>query len=166
MYSLEELIRKASTKVSNLSNELEAAKTEVHKTNFNDSPDKINTFLQKAGVWSEKLDELLKNSKQQEQLVTDMAEALETNIQGVKDLNQEMEKLRTDINKITAKGSNNGALVTEIANLNERITSLEQGTEKHELVKNLANVANITERLVSLEEDMAKQAAKLKPDTY
>ena len=54
-----------------------------------------------------------------------MAEALETIIQGVKDLNQEMEKLRTDINKITAKGSND-ALVTEIANLNERISSLEQ----------------------------------------
>ena len=56
MYSLEDLVRKASTEVSNLSNELEAVKTEVHKTNFNDSPDKINTFLQKAGVWSEKLE--------------------------------------------------------------------------------------------------------------
>ena len=82
MYSLEDLIRKASTEMSNLSNELKAVKTEVHNTNFNDSPDKINTFLQKAEVWSENLDEIFKNSKQQAQLVTDMAEALEINTQG------------------------------------------------------------------------------------
>ena len=56
MYSLEDLVKKASTEMSNLSNE--AVKTEVHNANFNDSPGKINTFLQKAGVWTEKLYEL------------------------------------------------------------------------------------------------------------
>ena len=121
--------------MSNLSNELEAVKTEVHKTNFNDSPDKINTFLQKAGVWSEKLEELFKHSKQQAQLVTDMAGTLETNADPV----------------------------TEIANLNERITKLEQGTEKQERVNNLAtDMAIFNKRLVSLEKDMGQHAAKLK----
>ena len=112
MYSLEDQIRKASTAVSNLTNELEAIKTEVHKNNFNDSSDKINTFLQKAVIWSEKLEELFKHSKQQAQLVTDMAGTLETNMQ------REMEELRTDVKRIEAveeePGTQSGARIDNL----------------------------------------------------
>ena len=151
IYSLEDQIRKASTAVSNLTNELEAIKTEVHKNNFNDSSDKINTFLQKAVIWSEKLEELFKHSKQQAQLVTDMAGTLETNMQ------REMEELRTNVNKITAKKSNDD-LMTELSNLNKRIEAVEEepGTQSGARIDNLEKLVDdlTTERVGQLERRM------------
>ena len=81
-----------------------------------------------------------------ERLVRDMAGALETNMQGVKDINQEMEKLRTDINKITAKESNDD-LVKKIAKLEARMQVAEQSAH---------NDRNT----------MAQQAARLMADAY
>ena len=66
---MEDLVRKLSTEVADLSNELVAAKTEAHKTNLNDSPDKINTFLENAGARNKKLDELFKDSQDLKNIV-------------------------------------------------------------------------------------------------
>ena len=74
----------------------------------------IKKFLDNAVIWSEKLEELSKHSEQQAQLVTDMVGTLETNMQ------REMEELRTKVNNITAKESNDN-LMTESSNLNKRI---------------------------------------------
>ena len=189
---MEVLVRKLTTEVSDLSDELVAVKNESHQTHLNDSPDKINTFLENAGAWNEKLDELFKDSQLQAQLVKDMAEsypdlknivevnlaeALEKQIQRDKDLNQEMEGLRTDISKITIfeqifsnmelaqqKISNRVTKLvtstnTNLNNITERINKLEQGTKKHEPVRDLAKDIAVGQQLARLE---SSTDAKLK----
>ena len=152
---MEVLVRKLTTEVCDLSDELVAVKNEAHQTHLNDSPDKINKFLENVGAWNEKLDELFKDSQLQAQLVKDMAdsypdlknivevnlaEALETNIQRDKDLNQEMEGLRTDISKNTTFEQNFSNLDQKI---NKRVTKLVTSTN--------INFNNFTERINKLE---------------
>ena len=158
VHSLEVLVRKLTTEVSDLSDELVAVKNEAHQTHLNDSPDKINTFLENAGAWNEKLDELFIDSQLQAQLVKDMAdsypdlknivevnlaEALETNIQRDKDLNQEMEGLRTDISKITIFEQKFSNMELAQQKISDRVTKLVTSTN--------TNLNNITERINKLE---------------
>ena len=72
---MEVLVRKLTSEVSDLSDELVAVKNEAHQTHLNDSPDKINTFLENAGAWNKKLDELFKDSQSHAQLAPDMTDS-------------------------------------------------------------------------------------------
>ena len=145
--------------------------------------EKINTFLENAGAWNKKLVELFKDSQSHAQLIKDMAdsykdlknlaEALENQIERDKDLKQEMEGLKTNISEIekhTVGIKESKQQVTKLLtstninfnNLTEKIYKLEQGTEKHELVNDLAkDMATFNQKIISLEEAVGQHATRL-----
>ena len=73
----------------------------------------IKKFLDNTVIWSEQLEALSKHSEQQAKLVTDMVGTLE----------EEMEELRTKVNKIIAKESTLDNLTTNAQDLEGRVTS-------------------------------------------
>ena len=117
----------------------------------------IKKFLDNAVIWNDQLEQLFQHSKQHAQLVTDMVGTLE----------REMQELKTKVNKIIAKESNDN-LITELPNLNKRIEAVEKdfGTQSGARVGQLETdnqspnklesrqIAGITQRINKLEEQL------------
>lgn len=134
----------------------------------------IKKFLDNTVIWSEQLEALSKHSEQQAKLVTDMVGTLE----------EEMEELRTKVNKIIAKESTLDNLTTNAQDLEGRVTSevdnrfnkLEKeiakkinAVPKEEMEHKFAGIAKEVGRVATLEKAVSKleeDRANIKPDSY